>query len=192
MSVGVRTGDMVVGSVLGNRVRARLIPEDTPTGRVRDALLVRGSIEARPGGGSRIYVAVDAPRVFERATSLGLAMLFVAFIVGHIAVGWSGFLFAAGFCVIFRGLRPARGRNSRSEPEPPGSPMTLLECGNGSTGPSEARLWTALSIALRSCSGPRRPQLGLSGDSGPARIRTGSVAVPPPRSVSCACSSFTP
>jgi hypothetical protein len=40
-SVGVRTGDMVVGFVVGSRVRARLIPQNTPTGRVRDCLLAR-------------------------------------------------------------------------------------------------------------------------------------------------------
>jgi hypothetical protein len=100
-SVGIRTGDMVVGFVVGNRFRARLFPENTPSGRVRDALLVKGRIDSREHGGSRVQLAVGTPQAFQRATYVVLGVLLLLFVVGYIATTWRPFLFAVGFLVLW-------------------------------------------------------------------------------------------
>jgi hypothetical protein len=100
-SIGIRTGDMVVGFVVGNRFRARLFPENTPSGRVRDALVVKGWIDRRKDGGSRVELAVVAPQAFQRGTYIVLGTLLVLFVVGYIATAWRPFLFAVGFGILW-------------------------------------------------------------------------------------------
>jgi hypothetical protein len=101
-SLGIPQGNMLVGFVLGRRLRASLVPKHTTLGRQQDSLIVRGRIIPCQDGGSEVRLSVYRPRFFRVIAPIGIAIFSAAFIVGYIATGRTVFLLALGVGVIWQ------------------------------------------------------------------------------------------
>jgi hypothetical protein len=92
---------MLVGFVLGQRLRASLVPRTTTLARHPNSLIVRGRIIPRQGDGCEVHLSIYRPRFFRVIAPIGIAAFSAVFIAAYIATGWIGFLLAMGFCVIW-------------------------------------------------------------------------------------------